>query len=180
MIVIEFIVVLLFLVWGIATLFYQFSVTEAFVSNYNYFSLIPKWTFFAPIPKTSDFILYYQDYDTESDLVLKPIEIDLHGEESRFKLIRTIWNPEKRPLKAITDITTILVRYKKKHQRKINENPLVLELYTPYIILVNFVNNYTPPSTKSCKRRFLIYSSYGYFTSQGPIKTFESHFHEFD
>ncbi|GAA4277265.1 hypothetical protein [Aquimarina mytili] len=180
MIVVEILIVSFFLIWGIATLFYQFRATEMYISIYNYFSLVPKWTFFAPIPKTTDYVLYYQDYDIDTDQVFDPVEIDLYGNETRFAITKLIWNPEKRPLKALTDMTSLLLKYKKKHRRKIDKNSLVLELYTPYIVLVNFVNNYAQPSSQNCKRRFLIYSTYGYFSTDDPTKTFESYFHEFD
>ncbi len=176
----EYLVITFFICWGIASIFYQFKATASFLSPYNYFSLIPKWTFFAPSPKTTDYSLYYQDYDEVEDILHPPVEIKFQAEEGLKQSLKVLWNPDKRASKVITDLTSIILRYKKKHEKKIKRNSLVLELYNPYLLLVNYVSNYCGATSENCKRRFLIYTSFGYYSANEPVKTFESYFHELD
>lgn len=176
----EYIIIGVFIIWGIASIFYQFKLTAAALNKYNYFSLIPKWTFFAPIPKTTDYVLYYQDYDEKEDMLYPPVEIILHPDNSLKSAFKFIWNPEKRVLKSVTDLTKIIINYRKKYKKKVAQNSLILELYSPYLVMVNYVANHARPTSQNCKRRFMVYSSYGFFSTKKPVKTFESYFHEFD
>jgi len=176
----KYIIITFFIIWGIASIFYQFKYTAVSLGKYNFFSLIPKWTFFAPIPKITDYTLYYQDYDEIKDILHSPVEIELQKDNPLRNELRFLWNPDKRAMKTVTDLTRIILEYKRKHQKKIDRNSLVLELYNPYLLLVNYVSNYSHASSKNCKRRFLIYTSFGFFSSNKPVKTFESFFHELD
>ena len=177
---IEKAVLLLLCVWGVATIFYQFKATADFVGKWNYFSLIPKWTFFAPRPKTTDYLLCYQDCREAQASPSEPVVIEFRQKIGFWSALRCIWNPNKRNTKAVVDITGFILSYTAAHKSRIAKNALALELYVPYILLLNFVSCYAPPSQPNCRRRFLILKTFGYCGSTPPVKVFESTFHRIE
>jgi hypothetical protein len=170
-------IVSLLIVWGVATIFYQFNATSDFVGRWNYFALVPKWTFFAPQPKTTDYLLGYQDRDEASGSIFEPVIIDLKPARGLESAFRFIWNPAKRNTKAVVDITSYVLTYVAMHRANIARNALVLELYVPYISLLNFVSGHAPPTAPDYRRRFLVLKSFGYRGSVPPVKILESNFH---
>ncbi len=168
-------------IWGIATIFYQFKLTSRYVGKWNYFALVPKWTFFAPLPKTTDYDYYYQDKLADADEPLgPPVRIDFEPRNGFNSRLSMFWNPQKRNEKALTDLMHFILDYKTKYRDRIKTNPLVLEIYTPYILLLNFVSHLAPPAEDDCQRKFLVYSSYGHYPKREPALTFESVYHELD
>lgn len=173
--------ILLFLgIWAIATVFYQFKATADFVGRWNYFSLIPKWTFFAPRPKTTDYLLCYQDRYGTPARDSEPVAIEFRQKGAFWPVFRFLWNPNKRNTKAIVDIAGFILSYAAANRSRIAKNALALELYVPYILLLNFVSYYAPPLQPNSKRRFLVFKTFGYCESHSPVKILESHFHRIE
>jgi hypothetical protein len=172
--VIEKVILLFLFVWAIATIFYQFKATADFVGKWNYFSLIPKWTFFAPHPKTTDYQFCYQDLDHASASPSEPVVVEFGRPVPG---LRFIWNPNKRNTKAFVDVAGFILTYVATHKRSISANMLVMELYVPYLLLLNYVSCCAPPPRPNCRRRFLVFKMFGYLGSNQPMKIFESNFH---
>lgn len=170
-------VVTVLCVWGIATIFYQFRATSDAVGRWNYFSLIPKWTFFAPRPKTTDYQLCYQDRLVGSDAICDPIEISVLPKGGLRPALRFIWNPSKRNTKAINDMTSFIASYKIKHRRKIAKNALALELYVPYLVMLNYVSSRARVPAAEYRRRFIVRKTFGHFRVEPPVPVLESNFH---
>jgi hypothetical protein len=170
-------VVLVLCVWGIATIFYQFRATADAVNKWNYLSLIPKWTFFAPRPKTTDYHLYYQDRCVGSGTVCDPVAIPLAPSGRIASALRFIWNPKKRNTKAVIDITGFITSYKARHRRRIARDVLVLELYVPYLALLNYVSSCAQVPTPEYRRRFVVLQTFGYYRTERPVPVLESNFH---
>ena len=173
-------VVLLLCAWGIATIFYQFRATSDAVGRWNYFSLIPKWTFFAPRPKTTDYQLFYQDHCVGSDTMCDPVEIPLMPKGRVAPALRFIWNPCKRNTKAINDLTTFITAYKAKHARLVAKDALVLELYVPYLVMLNYVSSHAPVPAPQYRRRFIVRKTFGLLRDDPPVRVLESNFHRIE
>jgi hypothetical protein len=170
-------VVLVLCVWGIATIFYQFHATADAVNKWNYFSLIPKWTFFAPRPKTTDYQLCYQDRCVGSGTVGDPVALAFTPNGRIASALRFIWNPSKRNSKAVIDITSFIMTYKVRHRRRIARDVLVLELYVPYLALLNYVSAHAHVPAPEYRRRFVVLQTFGYYRSEQPVPVLESNFH---
>ncbi|HJW95474.1 MAG TPA: hypothetical protein VJ901_17790 [Thermoanaerobaculia bacterium] len=170
-------VVLLLCAWGIASIFYQFRATSDAVGRWNYLSLIPKWTFFAPRPKTTDYHLCYQDRQVGSGTMCEPVELSLMPEGRVAPALRFIWNPSKRNTKAITDITSFITSYKFKHRRHLARNALALELYVPYLVMLNYVSARARVPAAEYRRRFIIRKTFGHLRDDPPVPVLESNFH---
>jgi hypothetical protein len=174
---IDYLVLLVLCVWGVATIFYQFHATADWVGKWNYFSLIPKWTFFAPRPKTTDYHLCYQDRRVGAGTMSEPVRIEMKPVSRWVAALRFIWNPHKRNTKAVVDITNFIVAYKARHRRRIARNSLALEMYVPYLSLLNFVSSYAPPAARDARRRFVVLKTSGYGSSDPAVPVLESNFH---
>ncbi|MDC0722095.1 hypothetical protein [Nannocystis bainbridge] len=170
-------VVLVLCAWGIATIFYQFKATSDAVARWNFLSLIPKWTFFAPRPKTTDYQLLYQDRRLGADSMAEPVEISLMPKGRVAPVLRFLWNPCKRNTKAINDITGFITNYKARHRRRIARNALALEMYVPYLVMLNYVSSRARAPTADCRRRFIVRKSFGHIRRDPPVPVLESNFH---
>lgn len=173
----ETFVVLVLCAWGVASIFYQFRATADAVGRWNYFSLIPKWTFFAPRPKTTDYQLCYQDHRLGSATVAEPVEIPMVPKGGIAPAVRFIWNPSKRNTKAVNDLTSFIAGYKQRHRHRLAKNALVLELYVPYLVLLNYVSSRARVPSRDCRRRFVVRKTFGHFRSDPPVPVLESNFH---
>jgi hypothetical protein len=147
----EKLLIILFIFWFFVTLFSQF---RWFISNqirsYDFFSLVPSWTFFAPNPGTVDYRIvckitkpdHYVQHHLINTIVL------------RNNLIYSIWNPNKRRQKVLVDVVQSFVRFPVKHSS-------YLPITVPYLLLFNFLANIFANEPKGSQLQFLIYESRG-------------------
>ncbi|HEX3582819.1 MAG TPA: hypothetical protein VH087_13715 [Thermoanaerobaculia bacterium] len=129
-------------------------------------SLLPRWTFFAPNPGTTDHHLLYRDR-IDQDTFTHWREIPLA--ETRT-LIGAFWNPGKRNKKALTDAANTLLRFARTME------PSGLKTTLPYIALINFISA-IPRSHLSEATQFMVLDSYGYITDAEPKMVVRSEFH---
>lgn len=93
--------------------------------------LIPKWTFFAPDPATSDLQLLYRDLFTDGQCSQWRAVADL----SKPRPLSTmVWNPKKRLRKAIRDIV-VSFPFGEAETR-----PEMLKLSQPYLLVLSYVS----------------------------------------
>ena len=73
------------------------------VRKWDVFRLLPRWSFFAPRPLTSDYHFLYRDSlsdGTHTDWT------EVHFSPPRMALLASCWNPEKRQSKAFCDLVS--------------------------------------------------------------------------
>jgi hypothetical protein len=98
-------VVAFFVAWFVATVIKQFRGRAArAVQRCDRCSLVPQWTFFAPNPGRSDLHVLYRDVLADST-VTGWSELALAVPRSRWT---TLWNPQKRRRKAVSDAASAL------------------------------------------------------------------------
>lgn len=118
------------------------------IVRHDLFGLLPRWTFFAPNPGTSDYHLLYRDQLEDGNLI-GWVEIPMVEERKPFSFI---WNPEKRSKKILLDVTMSLIEEKDRLKGK---NALMLSL--PYLILLNVVVHHGRKTCGTrCQRQFIL------------------------
>src|SRR5438105_3016208 len=101
------------------------------VRRWDLFHLLPRWSFFAPRPLTSDYHFLYRDSladGTHTDWTEEQFS------PQRMPWLSCLWNPEKRQAKAFCDLVSDLMQ----HQR-IHHDEAVIQLAVPYLTLLNYV-----------------------------------------
>src|SRR5215212_5280136 len=127
------VVIIIYLVWGAATIANQFhSRRPAWLRAADVFGLIPVWTFFAPNPGMTDYYLLYRDRlpDGSFDNWRR---VELTKSENGLRV--ALWNPAKRRHKALSDIVSSLIRL----SGQIETDELIVTV--PYILILNFVTS---------------------------------------
>jgi hypothetical protein len=147
-----------FAIWLLVTVLSQFDRAKT-LKMLDLFGLIPTWTFFAPNPGTTDYHLLYRDIWRDGQ-VGHWKEVRLHAGR---RLASTLWNPQKRRSKAFFDLVMALVQ---EAQRQPDE-PRLLAVSAPYIVLVNAVNG-LPHSRIAQATQFLILQTHGYHAAREP------------
>jgi hypothetical protein len=146
-------VVIIYVVWGAATIANQFhSWGATWLRAVDIFGLIPIWTFFAPNPGMSDYYLLYRDRlpDGSFDNWRK---IELKESENGFRL--ALWNPTKRKHKALSDIVSSLVSLAKDGRTE------ALIVTVPYILILNFITS-RPHSLGTNGTQFMVLEHGGF------------------
>jgi hypothetical protein len=139
------------------------------VKKYDYFSLIPKWTFFAPNPGSTDYHLLYRDILDDGEIckwtpVISP---------DNRSLVTAIWNPQKRVRKAQADIVRALIRLPDEKKDSIN----FIYFTLPYLLLLNTVTNIPcEPNVKS--RQFMVMETSGFNRRFKPRLLIQSGVHD--
>jgi hypothetical protein len=95
---------LLFSTWLSLTIACQSHRGATRIAPFDDLALIPRWTFFAPKPGTTDFQVLFRDRLFDDQLTSWR-ELD---SSSGSVYLRWIWNPDKRKSKAIFDIAITL------------------------------------------------------------------------
>jgi hypothetical protein len=141
----------LFLFWFFCTIANQFNTSlSKRVKKADLFNLIPKWTFFAPNPGTTDLILLYQEISREG-IPSGFTEIPLLR---RDLLIPAIFNPRKRLKKSLQDLVRGLSRA--AVSGRLNKNNIRVSLN--YIAILNFLTR-IDKRTDTQKVQFMILRS---------------------
>jgi hypothetical protein len=127
------------------------------IKNWDYFSLIPLWTFFAPTPGTRDHEVLFRDRLID-------------GRDTAWRQISVInvpwscgiWNPAKRMKKANLDLTVFLAQHLVNAIKLENEEAKKsVFLSLPYIGIATRVAS-APRGPLTSQRQFLVALSNGY------------------
>lgn len=142
----------IFGIWTLATVLGQSrGRISVAVRRYDHFNIVPSWTFFAPTPGMLDYHIVARDIDVDGKPCSAWQEVEL---PVRAKL-RSIWNPEKRQRKLITDyIRSLALAQTKSGQGK-------LPFSAQYIACLQFTLTYLRPSPFARSRQFGIASTHG-------------------
>jgi hypothetical protein len=139
------------LLWLILTLIFNIPKLDILISRYlptgRWTILIPSWSFFAPNPAKSDHALLYRDlYDSGEISPWREVI------SSQLRHLRTsVWNPDGRPKKALSDATSSLMRLARRH----NGADTSMVLSVPYLLLLNRISC-IPSGPGVTNRQFLI------------------------
>lgn len=109
---------------------------------------IPRWSFFAPIPCTHDYYLLFRHLEAKGTLSPWQNAFPL----SQRPFYSFLWNPGKRKMKAVLDVTLDLLKYIQKEK---DEKQICVSL--PYLQLLNHINSLCTNS-KATKVQFTILS----------------------
>jgi hypothetical protein len=147
------VVVIIYLVWGAATIANQFhSWCPMWIKAVDVFGLIPIWTFFAPNPGVTDYYLLYRDRLPDGSLD-NWRKVELKPSENGFRV--ALWNPMKRKQKALSDMTGALIRLA-KHRK--SERLIVT---VPYLLILNFITS-RPHSLGTTGTQFMVLEHSGF------------------
>jgi hypothetical protein len=98
------VVIAIFALWLVGTLVHQLDYPWAKgITGHDLFRLLPRWTFFAPNPGTSDYHLVFRERNGAGD-VSPFLELPMHA---RGRWAFAI-NPDKRVKKALMDFSIML------------------------------------------------------------------------
>jgi hypothetical protein len=148
------VVVVIYVVWGAATIANQFHRwCPGWLRALDIFGLIPIWTFFAPNPGMTDYYLLYRDRLPDGSLD-NWRKADLKASENGLRL--ALWNPTKRKQKALTDLVSVLIRLANNHRRI---EPLIATV--PYILILNFITS-CPHSLGTTGTQFMVLEHGGF------------------
>ncbi len=128
---------------------------------------IPNWRFFAPRPGTSDFHVLYRDLLISGEMTQW---VEAPAAEAR-PAVAALWNPGKRPNKALFDLCTVLF----ETGRGLDHTRLMLS--TPYLAILNRVNSMPASSLAAC-RQFVLMATYPDRPQSEAEPLFVSGFHE--
>ena len=151
----EWIVLFFFAVYALLSVANQIeSPLKKWLSRHDPLSLLPVWSFFAPIPGTFDERLVYRDADRAN--VWHPWkEFELLSAPSFF---RCLWNPSKHRQKCVSDIIqTFLIEWVE------SENDAAVMLSWSYLQLLRLVME-MPQSENATHRQFAIVMTQGFTT----------------
>jgi len=118
--------------WLVATVLHQFPLkASAMLHRLDLFHLIPRWTFFAPRPMTSDYVVIVRLLDDQREVVRdwQPI-----SDASARTLLSGLWNPQRRLRKFRHDAAQLLLKF----SRELPDDSIDrVVLTTPYLLLLN-------------------------------------------
>jgi hypothetical protein len=119
---------------------------------FDFANIVPRWTFFAPTPGTSDYRVVFRDRSTADELWQPFRELPLYQAGSNW---RCFWNPGKLHSKIISDLVPLLLRDVLARQ---NESRAVMLTWT-YMTVLEYVSN--QPPNGACIRQFAVFESTG-------------------
>jgi hypothetical protein len=160
---------LILIAWFIASVIHQFRFRWwSRVSRFDAFSLLPRWSFFAPNPGRHDFHVVYRDFvDDEHG---PWVELVVSTVDTRY---RWLWNPSRYPYKAISDLTNGL-HYELQSS---NAEMQMVMLSSSYIGLLNVVIAQPPIGVKASHRQFAIFRTHGFRSDRQIEVAFVSEVH---
>lgn len=159
---------LLYVVWFALSVFNQFSLSwmQSFRQR-DGLHLLPRWTFFAPNPGTSDYHLVVRLLTLDGRTILW--EELLPPEERPWWT--ALWNPRKRYRKCLTDCVQSLGQFARAGV------PLEsMQLSIPYLVILNFVVcRINPQAQSACQ--FAVLETKGFALVNEPTVIFCSGTH---
>jgi hypothetical protein len=159
-------VIAMFAIWVVATVGVQLPRLRPWLQARSFSILIPEYRFFAPNPAEGDFHLLFRDIYKDGTTtvwtelcLLKP-----------RRLSHAIWNPEKRPRKALFDCVAQLGA---SMNHLGSNNPNALKITTPYLLMLNHVSSMhrTVPGIRT---QFIIMQTHGWASEQPASALFTS------
>jgi len=119
--------IVVFFVWFLLTIAFQKNnKLSRFTARFDRFTLIPRWSFFAPDPGASNYHFIYRSRDDKT--VASPwLELDLSPRAFLFP----IWNPRKRYREGMIELFQLLALF------SLNNSAERLQFTAPYIILLD-------------------------------------------
>lgn len=156
--------ILLFLItWFTLSVFYQVPFMKNKLRKFDFFKILPTWTFFSPNPIKHDSHLLYRDRNENK--ITKWAEIDI---VKKNNFISTFWNPEKRVKKNLLSINNSfseqILLFKNKNDRLPTAKDL--ENTNAYKVTMSIVLSEKAISTESIDRQFMIIKTYGFICNQ--------------
>jgi hypothetical protein len=142
-----------FSIWMVATILYQFDKPSLYLSRFDVFRLLPRWTFFSPNPGQHDMHLLYRDR-LQSEALTDWYEVDFIGTPAAIPIL---WNPEKRLAKVLWDCWAAIQHFSKLD----GYAPLYLALSGAYLVLLNIAQR-APSFETSIERQFALVRSRGF------------------
>jgi hypothetical protein len=145
-----------FSLWLVATLVNQFHHKRLAqqLKSFDIFGLVPIWTFFAPRPGMTDYYLLYRDRFPDGTLG--------HWKEAHLQnrngLSVSVWNPDKRRGKVLSDVVAALV------QLAVSPSASVIPVSIPYLLLLNYITS-LPHSLAAQATQFMIMEHDGFHNS---------------
>lgn len=153
--------------WLGVSILAQFDVAPArALKGHDVFSLLPRWSFFAPRPGTFDYHLLYRDLLPDGTFGAWQ-EIPL-ADERTFG--GALWNPEKRCRKALSDTVRSLTQLLKPGRKP------ALALSIPYLTTLNYVAARTH-DPRAAATQFMILRTDGFLADTEPRLIFQSDLH---
>ena len=154
--------------WLVLSVPYNIPRWRDALSPWDYFSLLPGWTFFAPVPGTSDYHWLFRD--RLRDGTLTPwTELSRVRERS---VVTAVLNPDKRKLKTMLDIIGEL------SSPTLNESGhSAVAVSLSYLLLLHSVCSMRHP-VESTQTQFLVMSASGVTPGEEPKALFLSAFHD--
>lgn len=151
--VIEYSIISLIVLFTIGSALFQFDYFRKVLTRIDLFGILPNWSFFAPIPGTSDYRVMFCDYD-QLDEKSDWIEIDMGFKHTRR--FDFIWNPKKYFQKAIIDlIQSLILEYTNCREKEL------VQFSWSYLVLLQIVMS-ERKSKNSVLRQFAIVSTTGF------------------
>jgi hypothetical protein len=169
MFIVDLILGSLFTIWFTLSVVNQFSF-QWFdrVLEFDYFSLIPYWTFFAPNPGRTDYHVVYRDKRPDGSTTnwREVVLTEPRG------LASVVWNPKKRSKKVLSDVAMSIARI-------VRANPATEQFVIvsfQYLLILNYLVKSVPSST-SVERQFAIVETAGFYREGPPSVVLRSDFH---
>lgn len=166
--ILRVVVLVFFALWLVATLLKQLDFPWARkVVAFDVFHILPRWTFFAPNPGTSDYHLVYRKMDAQNN-VSEFLEFPFH-ERNRLCFL---WNPDKRVKKALMDLAIMMNQLCASDEY--NENNIGLSF--SYVAILNFLSS-VPLGSNTRSLQFALLVSDGFIDLKEPRLVICSEFH---
>ncbi|WP_181787130.1 hypothetical protein [Streptomyces phytophilus] len=148
------------------------SRVAAKIRRYDFFALIPRWTFFAPTPGTQDFVLLRR-YRTRDGRLTRWRETA--GTAAGGRPLCAVWNPARRHTKALLDAAQSLMELASQGRR-----PEEIELTGPYLALLAHVSAQPCAEEPRAAQFALVIQRSSAFGEAAPSVAFVSSLHTID
>jgi hypothetical protein len=165
------------LLLSVANQFHDYAAIAA-IRRYDPLHLLPVWTFFAPNPGRSDYHVVSRDRLATGERTEWRDALPI----PRHTLQASIWNPNKRLVKVVTDaVSSTVEAYASAQDEEQSREALqrALLIYGPYLLLVHIVGNSTQHAKGSVAFQFLIVERFAFGADGATRPLFKSPFHRF-
>jgi hypothetical protein len=164
-----------FSLWFIITVLNQHRKSRkwiSFIINYDYGSLVPIWTFFAPNPGRTDIYLLYRDRDSEGNISTWH-EIKTGNRSSWYDQ----WSPLRRIQKGLVDLAPGFTNHKVEEPGQIISKRHIFDF--PYLLFLNYICT-QPADFRAQTRQFALAVTDGHGTENDIRVVFLSSFHKIE
>lgn len=158
----------IFIAWIIATVLFQLNYTWLDkLKEFDVLRLLPRWTFFAPNPCTTDFHVVYRLKSLDGT-VSEFLEIPLH----RREWYAFFWNARKRLRKSVIDLAITMNQLCASTEYTENN----IRLTFSYLAILNFLKR-VPRDSDTAAIQFALLSTNGFIDAEAPKLIICSEFH---